>query len=52
MSTTDQELVKEFIAKKGVTLCPPALAKENSAKAYLREHVSKIRKMWKKDAKK
>lgn len=39
-------MVKDFIAKNGVTQCAPAHAQGNEAKQGLRKHVSRERKAW------
>jgi hypothetical protein len=48
---TTQEQIAEYIAKNGVTKCPPALAKGSEATRALKAHVAKERRQWRKDNK-
>ena len=45
---TDQELIAEYIAKHGVTQCPPANAQGNEANRLSREDVNRQRREWRK----
>lgn len=48
---TIQDQIADYIAKNGVTKCPPALAQGSEAKRALREHVAKKRRHWSKENK-
>lgn len=48
---TTQDQIAEYIAKNGVTKCPPALAQGSEAKRALKEHVARERRQWRKENK-
>lgn len=47
--TDHQEMIQDFIAKNGVTKCPPALATGSEAKRALKAHVAAERRNWRRE---
>lgn len=41
-----QDQINKFIAERGVTLCPPALAKGSEANSATARHVAAERRQW------
>jgi len=47
--TDIQQQIQDFIAKNGVTKCPPALATGSEAKRALKAHVAAERRQWRRE---
>ena len=48
---TDQQMIQEYIAKNGVTECPPVIAKGYEPNPLIKQDVARQRREWRKEHK-